>query len=280
MLKSLATQSRLPDEVIVVDDSDEQFREETEQVVRDASLDVRLLTKSTPGLPASRNLAADAAEGEVILYLDDDVVLDRRYVAALLSAFSDERAVGAGGVIINSPLPAAPLLKELIGVTGRPNGRVLRSGWSTALPRSDAPTQFLSGCNMAYLTAIVREERFDESFFEGYGLGEDLEFSYRLHRHRGSLRIVGSARLWHLSKAKVYGRPRGWLEVVKNPKVAGPRFSRPRFAVAALALAASNIVKGDPARGAGNLQGILWVLRGGGTSSLLAAARRHAPPRM
>ncbi|MFA6074536.1 MAG: hypothetical protein WC778_01740 [Negativicutes bacterium] len=58
---------------------------------------------------------------------------------------------------------------------------------------------WLSGCNMAYRYETIKNLCFDE-YFTAYGLGEDLEFSWRVAK-LGRLLFVPEARLIHFESS-------------------------------------------------------------------------------
>ncbi len=256
-LLSVVGQVSQPEEMIVVDDSDAEVQESVRKVVEDVAPNASILRKDTPGLTRSRNLAADRAQADLICFIDDDVVLDVEYLQAIRAAFSDPTVAGAGGVVENEPGPRHPRLSRLAFLGGCRSGEVLRSGWPTSLPLADADAAFLSGCNMTFRTDLVRRERFNEEAFLEYGLAEDLEFSHRIRRGGRGLRILGSARLSHLSGGKVLDWRWGRQEVRVRPMIAGESFSMWRFTVAALTLCTVNVLHGRLGRARGNLAG--WV---------------------
>ncbi len=102
-LRSILAQSRMPDELIVVDDGDLPelpLRAELETT----GLVCRFLRKDKPGLTESRNLGIARSRGDVILFVDDDVELLPDYVQQVAAVY--ERDVGGeidgvGGVILN-----------------------------------------------------------------------------------------------------------------------------------------------------------------------------------
>src|SRR5262249_39652989 len=77
-----------------------------------------------------------------------------------------------------------------------------------ALPPETPPLEgdWLPGCGMMWKTATVLNVGFNEDF-EGYSLGEDLDFSLRAGRE-GRLFIAPAARLKHLHAAD--GRPQSF----------------------------------------------------------------------
>jgi len=140
----------------------------------------------------------------VVVYLDDDVVLEPGYLAAVARTFEDDctgRIGGVGGAQVPDPTPREPFLRRaacrlfLLDTYGR--GIVKRSGRPDHAfsPRSRMEVECLSGCNMAYRREVLDALSFDERL-DGYALGEDLQFSYRVSR-RWKLVLTPEARLDH-----------------------------------------------------------------------------------
>jgi len=261
-LESLAWQSTPCAEIVVVDDSDPERRSETEEICDAVDADVKILTKDTPGLTASRNLAIETVTGDITIFFDDDVVLRPDYIAEMVAAFTnDPELAGAGGSIDDDHVYGGRWLRGLLMIPGRPTGQVYASGWSSQLPRSSSrQVEHLIGCNMAYRTSVLRNYRFNSEFL-GYALGEDLEFSHRLLLDGHRLASVGSARIWHITGLPRLDLAWGYREVAIRPIIAGRRFNRLAFLVSSSTFLVVNALKNrDRARG--NKMAIGDVLRG------------------
>ncbi|KZZ27191.1 hypothetical protein A3753_30360 [Sulfitobacter sp. HI0082] len=130
--------------------------------------DVSLVELSDIGLSNSRNAGLERAGGELVLFSDDDVLLDVNGIFALRDQFA-----------------ADPEL-------------VLAAGWRTERLPSNARSQKLTRFNSGRICApefMVRKEkvnelgvRFDTEFGLGarYGLGEDYVFVADILRARGA----------------------------------------------------------------------------------------------
>ena len=127
-LGSLLRQSRLPDEVVIVDDGNLDG-EVLGSLVRSRGVSYQYLRKQTPGLTASRNLGVEHARGDIVLFLDDDVVLDRGYAAGIMEGFEQDpngRIGGATGALrIHYRRGVLPFLR-FFGLDGRQPGTILR----------------------------------------------------------------------------------------------------------------------------------------------------------
>lgn len=89
-------------EVIVVDNgsgADERF--DLAAVESSGDVKVRLLQEEAPGGSNARNAGLHAAEGEIVAFTDDDVLVDRNWLASLARAFDrDDRVGGAAGLTL------------------------------------------------------------------------------------------------------------------------------------------------------------------------------------
>jgi succinoglycan biosynthesis protein ExoA len=189
-LQSLQHQTRRPEEIVVVDASATPARDVVDRLAKTMRGCRVTLKSSVPGLPRQRNLGARATTGSVVVYLDDDVVLDPGYLAAIGRVYEDDptgQIGGVGGAQVPDPTPREGFLRRmacrlfLLDTYGR--GVLKRSGRPDHAfsPRSRLEVELLSGCNMAYRREVLEALRFDERL-DGYALGEDLQFSYRVSR--------------------------------------------------------------------------------------------------
>lgn len=211
-LESLQCQTRRPEEIVIVDASATPAWDAADRLAGNMPGCRVALISSVPGLPRQRNLGTRATTGSVVVYLDDDVVLEAGYLAAVARTFDDDRRRqigGVGGAQVPDPTPREGFLRRgacrlfLLETYGR--GVVKRSGRPDYVfsPRSRMEVEFLSGCNMAYRRDVLAALRFDERL-SGYALGEDLQFSYRVSR-RWKLVLTPDARLDHRHAGE--GRP-------------------------------------------------------------------------
>lgn len=89
-------------EAIVVDNgSGDDERVDLAEVVAATDVDVRLLRESAPGGSNARNAGLRAASGEIVAFCDDDVLVDRDWLASLVLAFGlGERVGGVAGLTL------------------------------------------------------------------------------------------------------------------------------------------------------------------------------------
>ncbi len=173
-LASVLAQTRMPDELIVVDQSFEKPVDTS-----GASEAVRIAHIWNPqinGLPMARNVGFAASTGDIICFLDDDVSLDCAYFRAMERAFQDyEDVAGLTGRLTEAGRD--PFWRGLKATVFR--HRFLRDRrHRLASLKEQIQVTLLPGCSFAVRRAVLERFQFD-SDLKGYALGEDVDFFLR-----------------------------------------------------------------------------------------------------
>ncbi len=213
-LESVARQTVLPAEVVIVDAGADSRAESAARAILEP-VGIRLVyIRAEAGTSRQRNVGILHARGDLLFFLDDDVVIERDYHAALLEAYrrlAGRRVGGVQGTITNArrPKPWTALFCRLFLLRypiERGKARMLPSGhctWYRVPPGLVEVETMSSGC-CSYRREALAEDRFDEAL-GGYGLKEDIDLSYRVSR-RWPLYHTPDARLRHHPSPA--GRPR------------------------------------------------------------------------
>lgn len=195
-MESILIQTLLPDEIVIVDSSDTtELKSNLNGLLRNKFSSKYIHTPAS--LTKARNIGIKESIGDVIIFLDDDVILDRDYIKEIVHIFNNDLEKKVGGVtgnIQDSTKIQKPSFKHLIGSNIRhilstifflfkyKNGKFQPSGWPTFV-HSDKITnvECLSGANMAFRKEIFNEFKFDENL-HGYCFMEDDDIAYRVSR--------------------------------------------------------------------------------------------------
>ena len=214
-IKSILEQTVKPYELIVVDDgnlSELPVKKECQE----KGIHYIYLKKDKPGLTESRNKGIGLASGDIIFFFDDDVVLFPDYISEILSIYQNDKdgiVGGVGGEVVNrKPLKIRTCLRRLFDifflVTGFNEGKVLPSGFCVNYGDTEftikkiKKVDFLSGGVCSFRKEVFKEFLFNTEKYLGYGLGEDIEFSYRVSK-KYTLIFNPKARLLHLDSPKM-----------------------------------------------------------------------------
>jgi glycosyltransferase involved in cell wall biosynthesis len=186
-LKALCTLEYPNLDLLVIDNapSDDQ----TERLVREQYPQVRYICEPRPGLNWARNRAILEAQGEIIAYTDDDVIVDSKWVSALAQTFTENPEVMAvTGLVVPYELETeAQVLFEIHSGFGRGFNRKwyrLIRGKGNNWQRLGTG-QFGTGANMAYHRSLFDDiGYFDPALDVGTVTngGGDLEMFYRVIR--------------------------------------------------------------------------------------------------
>lgn len=158
-------------ELLVVDQTPrhEEATERQLRVWQDGGR-LRRVTLSPPSLPAARNRAYQEARGEIVLFLDDDVILPPHLLAKHLEAYEDPALAAVTGQVFNCLDPNRPPPLDRPREGTRPHALV------------DAPcsARNISGGNHSVRRHVALAIGGFDEYFVAAALAEDLDFAQRL----------------------------------------------------------------------------------------------------
>lgn len=178
--------------------------DDTERLVRNHYPRVRYVRELRRGLDWARNRAVLECRGDILAFTDDDAIVDRQWVAALVEPFqADPGVMAVTGLVIPHELGTeAQHLFELYGGFGR--GFVRRwyrapAGRPIAMLHGGTG-KFGTGANMAYRRTVFDEVGgFDPALDVGTAAngGGDLEMFFRVLKAGRTLVYAPSAIVRH-----------------------------------------------------------------------------------
>jgi GT2 family glycosyltransferase len=203
-LDSLLAGDHPETEIVVVDNAPSDSRSAQLLATRYRGR-VRYEVEPVPGLANAHNRGVRSASGEIVAFTDDDVVADRRWLAAIADAFTTEPGVGAvTGLIMPAELDTpAQLLLERHG--GYAKG-FERTSFDLAGARPGDPLfpftvgQVGSGANMAFATTALRDVGgFDPALGAGTRArgGDDLSALFTVLAAGHRIVYEPGALVWH-----------------------------------------------------------------------------------
>jgi O-antigen biosynthesis protein len=198
---------------------------------------VRVIDVPRPGLSNARNAGIDAACGEIVAFVDDDVVVDKRWAHTIAQAFDDPSVACVTGLIVPLSLgnSAQALFDEFASFGKGLETRAFELGGG----RLEGPLfpyaagTFGSGANTAIRMSIVRALGGFESTL-GAGTpargGEDLDMYVRLLLRGERLVYEPSAIAFHEHpsalqgvRERAFGYGVGLTAMLTRQLVTGPR---------------------------------------------------------
>lgn len=136
------------------------------------SLNLFPIQQPNGGPASARNLGVQLAKGEVIIFLDDDVVPAPELIAEHMSTFQEHgmRAISLGPMLSPTDFQYSPWVQWEQDMLGKQYDALLQNKW--------APTgrQFYTGNSAVARCFLLETGGFDPSFQRA----EDVELAYRL----------------------------------------------------------------------------------------------------
>lgn len=179
----------LPDEVVVVEaNAGSELDAETRHIFSGQPVVLKVYS-TYAGTCHQRNLGTENSSGDIIIFLDDDVVLERDFVKEILRVFAtdhDKKIGGVMGDITNIDRTERRLyefFRRLFFLPHFGNGRFLPSGFPTFVhgEQKTRETEYLSAGLTAYRKEVLKEYRWDENL-SGYSYMDDDDLSFRVSR--------------------------------------------------------------------------------------------------
>lgn len=202
-VESITQQSRLPDELIIIDQSiaPELSKTNIEKLLIQFKKEIYLkyvCDSSISSLTCARNIGINISTMDIIIFLDDDVLLEIDFIKTIVDTYKiNQNISGVAGVMTNFKQNWLQKIFFRIFYLGPFQDR--RISIYSNLNKFSKNTFILSnklgGGLSSFKKVVFKNFRFDENYI-GYSPGEDTDFSYRVAKHF-KIGITPNARLYH-----------------------------------------------------------------------------------
>lgn len=196
-LNSIFDMNVTPNEVIVVDNLSTDGTEKIKEFYP-----IKFISIKERGMTKARNMGISVAQGDVVAFVDDDVIVDKNWLKYLIEAHEKDGIYGVGGRVIPYGMPKNCYVK-VGGMVGKvfDDGLIL-SNFDIFMSHL-IEVDFLYGCNMSFKKeALVKVGGFDENL-RGNCFREDTDACLRMKKLGYKLIYEPRALVWHKYKGKI-----------------------------------------------------------------------------
>lgn len=260
LLNSVKKQTLYPDEILIVDGSSNLNTKQILEANKFENLKYFLVDKEDRGLTKQRNFGINkiSKDIDVVCFLDDDTILEINYFEELIKTYHIKKdAVAVGGYIINDvewcqkegdlnfddfkidgfvrKLGKRYTIRKKLKLLPDVKPGVMPT-FSNGYPVSFLPptnktyeVEFFTGCSMSFKKYLFDEICFS-TYFEGYGLYEDLDFCLRANEYGNSyVNTAAKARHYHDSSGRPNKYQYGKMVVRNGWYVWRLKYSKPKL---------------------------------------------------
>ena len=199
---SLVIQERLPDELIIVDQSNDDISKLLVTKIMNDYPRISLIyihDRNINGLIEAKEVGVKHATGDIVCFLDNDIILEPVYFAEILKGFFwNRKMIGCCGIITNPPRQSSlhKLFFNLFHVGIYADPRASLWGKYNGTGHSLIPSMMIAGGMSAWRREVFSKVLFDTT--TGFHMFEDIDFSTRVVDQFGKrLYINPNARLEH-----------------------------------------------------------------------------------
>lgn len=176
LLKQLEEQTYSHFDILVIEQS-KQVDERIKKYAEANSQKVKLIHIERRNLPNARNVGIKNASGEIILFLDDDIIPDNDLIKWHIENYKENWVNGVGGRVIGGydKIPKS----ARVGDFRKLDGKVIRN-FNSEIRKE---VKHLPGGNMSFKKIVFEHIGFfDEKFGGAVSEGEETDFCLRVQR--------------------------------------------------------------------------------------------------
>ena len=196
LLESMKNQLSLyPTEIVLIHESN------TLLPAPELPVPVRYVTiPEKRGIPFNRNQGLQQARGEIIVFIDDDVVVEPNWLSELMRCYKDKDIAAVGGSEIK-PYSTGIMRKIWFKMRRNVTGKILSSGEviSNFSPykKQVEGVDCLPGANMSIRADVLKRIGGYDEFYGGNGYREETDFGPRIIKLGMKILFNPKASLYH-----------------------------------------------------------------------------------
>lgn len=170
-----------PYEVIIVNNNKSELRRKTSALIRKFNLPVNEIKSKPLGSVKARNAGIKKAKGEILVFFDDDTLIQKNYFKQLLKHYRNKKVGGVGGSEVKKK---QSLMHELF-FGFKKTGDVTWSGEIISNFSKDVKkplkVKHLHGSNFSIKKSLVKKIGLMDEEMEGH-YRDETEYTYRVFK--------------------------------------------------------------------------------------------------
>lgn len=187
-IESVLAQNFRGFELLVIDQSKKHNKFTTNYLENLKDRRFKYFKVSPPSLPAARNFGLKKSQGAVIIYIDDDVILDKGFIKSHYDSYKKLKAVAVVGRIKEKNKPITDRLLFL---------RKTSFGAGNFNYPYFAYAETAQGCNMSYKKTILKKIGGFDTNFIGNAMREESDVSFKIRKLGKDILYNPKASLFH-----------------------------------------------------------------------------------
>jgi GT2 family glycosyltransferase len=195
-LKSINKQNVLPNELLIIDQSFNNNELRIKNLIK-KNIKLKYFHEvSIKSLTQAKNFAVKKVSGDIIFFLEDDIILSKDFIINMLRAFSyNKKLKGACGILINERISFFKKFFKLLFYHGLFKD-FREKNWNNLDVNKVILSDKISGGISAWKKKVFIKNKFDSKY--RLHLFEDIDFSVRVNKlWENSTAIVTSSKVEH-----------------------------------------------------------------------------------
>ena len=195
-IKSINKQNVLPNELVIIDQSFNNYESRIKSALKNNIKLKYFHEVAIKSLTQAKNFALKKVSGEIIFFLEDDIILSKDFIINILKVFRYKKKLkGVCGILINERISFFKRFIKIIFYHGLFNDPRFKQ-WNNLESKEVIISDKISGGVSAWKKKVFHKTKFDSK--NKLHLFEDIDFSVRVNKlWINSTAIVTSSQVEH-----------------------------------------------------------------------------------